>query len=77
MRDMSNLIEDAVKVLRELPANVQEVAARAILDYGAGQDDELMLSDAQAAEIERRITDPDREFISVAEARDRLRPFGV
>ena len=44
---MSNLIEDAVNVLRRLPENLQEAAARAILDYGAGCDDDLQLSNEQ------------------------------
>lgn len=74
---MSNLIEDAVRVLRELPDDVQAAAARAILEYGAGQDDELQLSDEQAAEVERRVADPNRTFLDLDEVRTRLRHFGV
>jgi hypothetical protein len=43
---MSKLVDDAVGVLRELPENVQAAAARAIIEYGAGDDDDLALSDA-------------------------------
>ena len=32
---MNKLIEEAVKVLRELPDDVQAAAARAIIDYSA------------------------------------------
>jgi hypothetical protein len=32
---MSDLVEEAVRVLRELPENVQEAAARGIMDYCA------------------------------------------
>ncbi len=74
---MSNLVEDAVKVLRGLPDNVQAAAARAIIDYGAGQDDDLQLSDDQVAEVERRMAHPNRAFLSLDEVRNRLRPFGV
>ena len=74
---MSNLIEDAVKVLRGLPDDVQAAAARAIIDYGAGQDDDLQLSDEQVAEVERRMADPNRKFLSLTEVRNRLRHFGV
>lgn len=74
---MSNLIEDAVKVLRELPDDVQEAAARAIIDYGASYDDDLQLSDEQVAEVERRIAEPNRALLSLNEVRKRLRPFGV
>lgn len=74
---MSNLIEDAVRVLRELPENVQAAAARAILEYGAGQDDDLQLSDEQAAEVERRMANPSRAFLGLDDVRTRLRRFGV
>ena len=33
---MSDLIEDAVRILRSLPEDVQTAAARAIIDYSAG-----------------------------------------
>lgn len=52
---MSNLIEDAVRELRDLPEDIQQAAARAIIDYGAGYDDDLQLSDEQVAEVERPI----------------------
>lgn len=74
---MSNLIEDAVTVLRGLPDDVQEAAARAIIDYDAGLDEDLRLSDDQVAEVERRMADPNRAFMSLDEARNRLRHFGV
>jgi hypothetical protein len=38
---MNKLIDDAVEVLRELPEDVQAAAARAIIDYGAGYDDDV------------------------------------
>ncbi len=37
---MTNLLEDAVEVLRELPENVQVNAARAILEYAAAYEEE-------------------------------------
>jgi hypothetical protein len=74
---MSDLIEDAVEVLRHLPENVQEAAARAIINYGASHDDDLRLSDAQAIEVERRMADPDRVLLSIDEVRQRLRTYGI
>ena len=62
---MSKLIDDAVRVLRDLPEDVQQAAARAIIDYGAGYDDDFQLSDAQVAEVERRMADPNRTFLSL------------
>ena len=69
---MSKFIEDAVKVLRGLPDDMQAAAARAIMDYGAGHDDDVQLSDDQVAEVERRMADPNRQFLSLSEVRNRL-----
>ena len=48
---MTKLVDDAVRVLRELPENVQAAAARAIIEYGAGYDDDVALSDEQVATL--------------------------
>jgi hypothetical protein len=74
---MRKLVEDAVRVLRDLPEDVQAAAARAIVDYSAGYDDDVALSDEQIAEVERRINNPNRNFLSLNDTRDRLRRFGV
>jgi hypothetical protein len=74
---MSQLVDDAVRVLRDLPEDMQAAAARAIIEYGAGSDDDASLSDEQAAEVERRIADPNRNFLSLSDVRYRLRHFGV
>jgi hypothetical protein len=66
-----------MRVLRELPENVQAAAARAIIEYGAGYDDDVALSDEQVAEVERRMADPNRNFLSLSDTRHRLRHFGV
>jgi hypothetical protein len=36
------LLEDAVQVLRELSENVQEIAARAIIEYASTYEEEQM-----------------------------------
>ncbi len=72
---MTNLLEEAVKVLRGLPEDRQDAAARAIINYGT--DDEVQLSDEQAEEIERRIANPNRKFISLTELDKRIRRLGV
>jgi len=41
---MSNLLDDAVEVLRSLPENVQANAARAILEFAAASEDEQILA---------------------------------
>jgi len=74
---MNKLLEDAVQVLRDLPENVQSAAARAIIDYASSYDDDVALSDEQAAEVERRMDDPNRTFLSLSETKERLHHFGV
>src|SRR5581483_5699478 len=69
---MTKLLEEAMAILEDLPENMQDTAARAIMDYAATVD-EIELSDDQAAEVERRIADPDRAFLSLSETTDRLR----
>ena len=74
---MAKLVDEAVQVLRDLPEQVQTAAARAILDYASSYDDDVLLSDEQASEVERRIDDPNRAFLSPNDTKDRLRHFGI
>ena len=69
---MSNLIEDAVEALRNLPHDVRDAAARAILNYETDYDDDLQLTDAQVADVEHRIANPARRFMSLRELDDRI-----
>jgi len=63
-------------VLRSLPEDRQETAARAIINYGI-DDDEVQLCDEQVEEIERRVANPNRKFITLAELDKRIRRLGV
>lgn len=74
---MSKLVDEAVDMLRTLPEEQQATVARAILDYGAVYDDDLQLTDEQVIEVERRIANPNRKFMTLDEVRNRLRRFGV
>ena len=74
---MSNLFDSAVEVLRNLPHNLQENAAQAIIDYGAVHGEGLILSDGQVAEVQRRMSSPNRSFLSLEETQQHLRHFGV
>jgi hypothetical protein len=73
---MTKLVQEAIEVLKEMPEERQEAAARAIINYGT-EDDDLQLTDEQVAEIERRIENPNRQFISLHELDKRLRHLGV
>ncbi len=74
---MDDLIDDAVRVLRELPEDMQRAVARAIIEYGAGCDEDVELSDDQIIEIKRRMAAPDRIMLSLDETRARLRRHGA
>jgi hypothetical protein len=73
---MTNKVKEAIEVLRNLAEDDQDTVAAAIMDF-ASQDDRPMLSDSQVAEVKRRMANPDRKYMSVAEARKRLRHFGA
>ncbi len=74
---MTKLIDDAVTVLRNLPDDIAASAARAIIEYSIQQDDDLFLSDDQAEEVERRLGQPNRTFLSIDDLHNRLHRFGV
>ena len=73
---MTKLVQEAIEVLKEMPEKRQETVARAIINYGP-EDDDLQLTDEQVAEIERRMANPNRKFISLQELDKRLRHLGV
>jgi len=68
---MTNKLDIAIAELTKLPADEQDIAAQAILDF-VGDGGRPELSDAQADEVRRRMTDPEPRFLTLAEARARL-----
>jgi hypothetical protein len=74
---MTKLLADAIERLKELPQERQDQLAAALLEVADGDQDDYRLSDEQIAEVRRRRANPDRKFISPAEARKRLRHFGA
>jgi len=70
---MTNLLEEAVRVLRELPDDRLETAVPAIIDYIAERND-VQLSDEQVAEIDRRVANRNRKFICLADLGTRQYP---
>lgn len=38
---MNTLVNDAIEALYRMPKDMQEAAARVILEFGAGQDDDV------------------------------------
>jgi hypothetical protein len=70
---MSDKIKEAIAELEKLPAEEQELAAEAILDF-AERHKTRELSEEQAAEVRRRQAERDPKFLPLAEARGRLLP---
>jgi hypothetical protein len=75
IQSMTKLLEQAIREIEQLPADEQDAAAGALLDYVKHMH-EMRLTDAQVAEVQRRITDPDRRFVSYDEARARIDRLG-
>lgn len=70
-----NKIDEAWQALKALPQAEQERLAEVILE-AATQPGDLKLSDAQIAEIERRRNDPNAQFLSLEEFRERVGKLG-
>jgi hypothetical protein len=64
MSKRTELVDDAVRVLREMPEDMQAAAARAIIEYSAGSDEDVTLSGEQLTEVDRRVVDPNRNLIA-------------
>jgi hypothetical protein len=58
------------------PEQRQEDAAKMLLMMEAADQSDCRLSDEQAREVSRRIANPDRKLLSVAEFRERISRFG-
>ena len=77
LSSMTKLLQDAIEKLKELPASRQNELAAALIEATDGDQGEYHLSDEQVEEVRLRRANPNRKFVSVAEARKRLRHFGV
>jgi hypothetical protein len=73
---MTTLLEQALREVEQLPADQQDAAAGALLDYVRHMH-QLRLTDAQVAEVRRRTADPNRKLLSLEEARARIDRLGT
>lgn len=74
---MTKLLQDAIEKLKELPEKRQNELAVALIEVAEGDQSEYRVTDEQVEEIRRRRANPNRKFVSLPEARKRLRHFGV
>jgi hypothetical protein len=68
---MTKLLEQALRQIEQLPEGEQDAAGGALLDYVKHMRD-MRLTDAQVAEVRRRMANPDRKLVSHDEARERI-----
>ena len=74
---MTKSLQDAIEKQKELPEERQDELAEALTAVTEGDLHRHRLTDEQVAEVRRRRANLDRKFVSLAEARNRLRHFGV
>jgi hypothetical protein len=72
---MTKLLQKAFEQARQLPADQQDAAAGALLDYLDHMQD-LYLTDEQVAEVRRRLADPDPKMLTLSEVKTRLQRLG-
>lgn len=65
------------ETLKELPEKQQNELAVALIEIAEGDQSDYRVTDEQVDEIRRRRANPNRKFVSLTEARKRLRHFGV
>lgn len=72
---MGDLLKKAFEEAMLLPADQQDAAGAALLDY---LDDarSLQLTDEQVAEVRRRLSDPEAKLMSLQDVKERLARLG-
>jgi len=70
-------LKEAIEHTERWPQERQDDAARMLLEMEAQDASGYRLTDEQAAEIKRRLADPNPKFLTLAEVRARLAHFGA
>ena len=73
---MTLKMDQALAELSKLPVPEQELVAEAILNFVA-RDRRLTLTDEQAAEVRRRLSESEPITLGLATVRDRLARLGI
>ena len=77
MARMSAKLQEVLERVKTWPIERQEDAARLLSEVEAQHDLVGPISDEQAAEVERRLRDPDPRYMSLAEVRALFARRGV
>lgn len=72
---MTQLLEEALRQVARLPADDQDAVAGALLDCVKHMRNNR-LTDAQIAEVRRRLNNPNRVLLSAEKARERIERLG-
>ena len=72
---MTELLEEALRQIARLPADDQDAAAGALLDYVKHMRN-MRLTDDQIAEVQRCLNNPNRVLLSAADVRERIERLG-
>jgi hypothetical protein len=70
-------LKEAIERVQRWPEERQEDAAKILLDMEAQANSGYRLSDEQAAEVRRRLSEPNPKFLTLDEVRARLSPSGA
>ena len=73
---MSNTLKKVIERVQTWPEDRQEQAAQVLLEMEAQEQSPFRLTDEQAAEVQRRLADPEPRFLTLAELRARLARLG-
>jgi hypothetical protein len=73
---MTTSVDNAVKELKNLPKDQQEIAAEAIMDFAKSANG-LRLSPEQIEEVRQRLSDTRPTFVTLEEARARFSALGA
>ena len=75
---MSQLLDQALERLRELPQTEQDLAAAELMNFVNHIDaPQIQLSDEQLAEIERRLAKKNPRTLTMTELDDHLKQRGI
>ncbi|MGE0457521.1 MAG: hypothetical protein AB7O56_04890 [Bauldia sp.] len=77
MARMNTKLQEMLERVKTWPQERQEDAARILSEVEEQDDRSPQISDDQAAEVERRLRDPDPQFLSLAEVRARFARRGA
>lgn len=72
---MIEMLEQALRQVAQLPAEDQDAAAGALLEYVKHMRN-THLTDDQIAEVQRRLNNPNRVLLSAEKARERIGRLG-